>query len=208
MRSADDTIVPGLHKEWVVVFSEGKNAPIRSFAAFKASLEEGTQRLHEDFDERAIYVLTDTRGTVLAACTFVLGRDDDGRLPTELTLPVRDLARRGDSGPDLGAGPIRLACAGQCPIPWHAKRLWGDIHAEVAPYLATIQHLLRGREQRRKDDLPERRVARAGRRATDSTLTREQVRGLVIAHQREVKKLRDENDVLRRRILILERRIS
>ena len=208
MRSADDTIVPGLHKEWVVVFSEGKNAPIRSFAAFKASLEEGTQRLHEDFDERAIYVLTDTRGTVLAACTFVLGRDDDGRLPTELTLPVRDLARRGDSGPDLGAGPIRLAYAGHCPIPWHAKRLWGDIHAEVAPYLATIQHLLRGREQRRKDDLPERRVARAGRRATDSTLTREQVRGLVIAHQREVKKLRDENDVLRRRILILERRIS
>ena len=51
MRSADETIVPGLHKEWVVVISEGKNAPIRSFAAFKAALEEGTQRLQEDFDE-------------------------------------------------------------------------------------------------------------------------------------------------------------
>ena len=208
MRSADETIVPGLHKEWVVVISEGKNAPIRSFAAFKAALEEGTQRLQEDFDERAIYVLTDLRGTILAACAFVLGVDDDGRLPTQLTLPVRDLARRGDSGADLGAGPIRIACAGHCPIPWHGKRLWGDIHAEVAPYLATIQHLLRGRAQRRRDDLPERRVTRLGRRATDSTWTHERVQGLVVAHQREVKKLRDENDVLRRRVLLLERRIS
>ena len=208
MRSAEESIVSGLHKEWVVVISEGKNAPIQHFAAFKAALEEGTQRLQEDFDERALYVLADRRGTILPACAFVLGADDDGRLPSELTLPVRELARRGGSGPDLGAGPIRIACAGHCPIPWHGRRLWGDMHAEVMPYLATIQQLLQGRVQRCSNDLPESRVARAGRCATDSTWTRERVRGLVIAHQREVKKLREENDVLRRRVLMLERRIS
>ena len=82
------------------------------------------------------------------------------------------------------------------------------MHAEVTPYLATIQELLQERVQQCSNDLPESRVARAGRCAADSTWTRERVRGLVIAHQREVKKLCEENDVLRRRVLMLERRIS
>ena len=51
-------------------------------------------------------------------------------------------------------------------------------------------------------------MTRLGRRATDSTWTHERVQGLVVAHQREVTKLRDENDVLRRRVLLLEGRIS
>ncbi|MBP7958380.1 MAG: chromosome partitioning protein ParA, partial [Thiopseudomonas sp.] len=39
-------------------------------------------------------------------------------------IPLRHLAERAGRGPDLGAGPIRLACRSQSSVPWHQMHLW------------------------------------------------------------------------------------
>ena len=39
-------------------------------------------------------------------------------------MPIERLADISGSGPDLGDGPIRLACRGQCSINWHQNDLW------------------------------------------------------------------------------------
>ena len=54
--------------------------------------------------------------------TFKVGAD--GATDPGFNLPLRYLADSAGSGPDLGAGAIRLACRGQCPVPWHSVNLW------------------------------------------------------------------------------------
>lgn len=50
--------------------------------------------------------------------------DDDGALAEDWRVPLEDLLSRAGPGPDLGSGPIRLVCKGQCPIPWLNPKLW------------------------------------------------------------------------------------
>lgn len=59
--------------------------------------------------------------------------DEEGRVAGSFNLPLRYLLENAGQGPDLGAGPINLACRGQCPVPWHSVNLWqpegeGDHH--------------------------------------------------------------------------------
>ncbi len=59
--------------------------------------------------------------------------DEDGEIVGSFNLPLRYLLENAGLGPDLGAGPIHLACRGQCPVPWHSVNLWqpegeGDGH--------------------------------------------------------------------------------
>ena len=116
---------------------------------------------------RALYALTEPDGVVRASCAFTLGFDPKGEIPRDFALPLRELALNSGDGPDLGAGPIRLAHARQCSIPWHAERLWGRSASDLLPYLAALQGLLRRRLQTRAADEPERRRQVVGRRATD-----------------------------------------
>jgi hypothetical protein len=60
------------------------------------------------------------RGIVLFSCKV----DEEGSLDPNFNLPLRYLSDNAGPGPDLGTGPIRLACRGRCPVPWHAVHLW------------------------------------------------------------------------------------
>jgi len=73
---------------------------------------------------RFVYLLLDDHRRVKAAVFFLLAFDAQGRPLPEWDLPLVELAERGGVGPDLGAGPIRLASRSLCPISWHQGDLW------------------------------------------------------------------------------------
>jgi hypothetical protein len=78
----------------------------------------------KDETVRCAYTAIGAGLTVEAICLFLTQFDGSGRGPADWNLPVRDLAQGSGTGPDLGAGPIRLAGRGQCSVPWHNLRLW------------------------------------------------------------------------------------
>lgn len=65
--------------------------------------------------------------SVRAMVFFTFKVDEDGQPDPNFNLPLRYLADNAGPGPDLGAGPIRLACRGQCPVPWHSVSMWEPV---------------------------------------------------------------------------------
>lgn len=77
-----------------------------------------------DQQMRVAYVLVNARLQIRAAVFFYLDFNEDGSADSGWNIPLRSLAERTGRGPDLGAGPIRLACRSQCPVAWHQMHLW------------------------------------------------------------------------------------
>ena len=111
--------------EAVVFFGDRGVSKQMLYPEFEAMLD-GVVGLPEfaDHQVRLAYVLLNTRLQVRSAVFFYLDFDEDGRADTGWNLPLRQLAERAGRGPDLGAGPIRLACRSQCPVPWQQMHLW------------------------------------------------------------------------------------
>ncbi|TWI53100.1 hypothetical protein IQ22_02943 [Pseudomonas duriflava] len=76
---------------------------------------------------RLAYAVIDSQLCIRAAVFFYLEFSRSGAPDPQWNIPLRDLAERAGRGPDLGAGPIRLACRSQCPVPWHQPGLWDPI---------------------------------------------------------------------------------
>lgn len=73
---------------------------------------------------KAVYVRVNAGLTMAAAVFFTLEFDSRGIIDRRWNVPLQQLAESAARGPDLGAGPIRLACFSQCPIEWQRKNLW------------------------------------------------------------------------------------
>lgn len=78
---------------------------------------------------------------------FKIAVDENGYMDQEFNLPLRYLLRHAGPGPDLGSGPIRMACRGQCSVPWHATHLWepageDDAHPAVIVQKAVLRNRL------------------------------------------------------------------
>ncbi len=92
---------------------------------FRAKLLNGESiEPFKDETVRGAYIAIGDGLTVEAVCLFLVQFDKHGVGQADWNLPVRELAHASGDGPDLGAGPIRLAGRGQCSIPWHNLRLW------------------------------------------------------------------------------------
>ncbi|PTU79868.1 chromosome partitioning protein ParA [Pseudomonas indoloxydans] len=111
--------------EAVMFFSERGICKQMMFPEFEALLD-GVVNMPEFADEqmRAVFVVINPRLLVRAAVFFFLDFDEDGRPDKGWNIPLQHLAERAGRGPDLGAGPIRLACRSQCPVSWHQMHLW------------------------------------------------------------------------------------
>ncbi|MEN0106723.1 MAG: chromosome partitioning protein ParA [Pseudomonas sp.] len=111
--------------EAVVFFNERGICKEMLFPEFEALLD-GVVNMPEFRDQqmRVAYVLINPRLLVRAAVFFYLEFDERGSPDAGWNIPLRHLAERSGRGPDLGAGPIRLACRSQCPVSWHAMHLW------------------------------------------------------------------------------------
>lgn len=73
---------------------------------------------------KAVYVRVNAGLTMGAAVFFTLEFDSRGIIDRRWNVPLQQLAESAARGPDLGAGPIRLACFSQCPIEWQRNNLW------------------------------------------------------------------------------------
>lgn len=255
MRVPPTKFVAGRHHEWVLLLSGQRIVSVRRHEAFQDAVREGMLGIPPRIQRvRAIYLVSELDGMLRAACFFTLGFDPSGRIPREFSLPLRDLALQSGDGPDLGAGPIRIAHQGQCSIPWHVERLWGRSAEELKPWLDAAQQLLCGRLRGRGQgpaaperggkapreargsktvvDIAERRAEKAF--GPDNTLTRrqldegrrlaskrtatgehaviggerswslEQVEALRTRHRNEIAVLKQEIDLLRRRLRAAE----
>jgi len=111
--------------EAVLFFNDGGICKDMLFPEFEAVLD-GVVNLHEFADRqmRAVYVLINTRLQVRAAVFFCIDFNEDGSADRGWNIPLRHLAERAGRGPDMGAGPIRLACRSQCPAPVHQMHMW------------------------------------------------------------------------------------
>lgn len=61
---------------------------------------------------------------ITSCVLFLIQFNSKGFADTDWNIPLRHLASKGRAGPNLGAGPIRLACQSQCAIAWYQKELW------------------------------------------------------------------------------------
>lgn len=95
------------------------------FSEFEALLD-GLVALpdYKDEDAKVVYALINRFGKIVALVFFEIYFDDEGRADSSWNVAVERLAEVSGSGPDLGAGPIRLACRSQCSINWHQNDLW------------------------------------------------------------------------------------
>lgn len=94
---------------------------------------------------RGAYCLVNGRLNAKALVLFLIGFSDDGMADTSWNIPLRHLADHGGPGPDLGAGPIRLACRSQCPVAWHQDQLWDPGMKPGASDFAAVRDLLHAR---------------------------------------------------------------
>ena len=73
---------------------------------------------------KAAYLQINSSLQAKSAVLFHLGFDTGGNADSSWNLPLQHLAEKAGRGPDLGAGPIKLACRSQCPVSWHQRELW------------------------------------------------------------------------------------
>lgn len=111
--------------EAVMFFNERGVCKEMLYPEFEALLD-GVVNLPAFADQqmRAAFVLINPRLLVKAVVCFYIDFGDHGEADRGWNIPLRHLADRTGSGPDLGAGPIRLACRSQCPVSWHQMHLW------------------------------------------------------------------------------------
>lgn len=111
--------------EAVLFFNDGGVCKEMLYPEFEAVLD-GMVNVLEFADQqmRVAYLLINTRLQIRAAVFFYLDFNDDGSADSGWNIPLRSLAERTGRGPDLGAGPIRLACRSQCPVSWYQMHLW------------------------------------------------------------------------------------
>lgn len=95
------------------------------FSEFEALLDGlGALPEYNDEDANAVYAVISKTGQIRALVFFKLYFDENGVADSSWNLPLERLADVSGSGPDLGGGPIRLACRSQCSINWHQEDLW------------------------------------------------------------------------------------
>lgn len=98
------------------------------FSDFESLLEgSGTLEQFAASIVNASYVLVGNALSVQGLVFFTFRVDEDGHVDPAFNLPLRYLIEMAGAGPDLGTGPIRLACRGKCPVPWHSVNLWEPV---------------------------------------------------------------------------------
>lgn len=115
----------GNQSEVVLFFGEGGICKGLLYSDFEAVLD-GVVGMQEfaGHEMKAAYVTVNGRMLVTGIVLFLISFDERGVADRSWNIPLRHMAEKADRGPDLGAGPVRLACRSQCPISWQQSQLW------------------------------------------------------------------------------------
>lgn len=111
--------------EAVLFFEDGDVSKEMTYSEFEAILD-GVVGMDDFAAEtvRAAFVVVDGQLKVTGSVLFMISFDRQGYADRSWNLPLRHLVDTGGSGPDMGAGAIRLACKSQCSVAWHTASLW------------------------------------------------------------------------------------
>lgn len=111
--------------EAVMFFSDQGISREMLFPEFEALLD-GLVAAPECADEtiEAVFLQINHRLHVRAAVFFTLDFDMDGYVNRLWNMPLRQLAEKAGRGPDMGGGPIRLACLGFCTASAYLPGMW------------------------------------------------------------------------------------
>ena len=113
------------------------------FTEFSKVLDNTTQMTQFAAENvQCVYAAVSGRLTLCGAVCFELQFDEHGAVDSSFSMPLRHLVETAGSGPDFGAGPIRLACKSQCSISWQAKNLWEPLGQDEDHPLYKVQHAL------------------------------------------------------------------
>jgi hypothetical protein len=93
--------------------------------------------------QKAVYVEFNYQFLVSAAVFFTMSFDAKGAVDSGWNLPLLDMARTTTKGPDLGAGPVRLACATHCPIAYFKEWMWDPDLSPEGTHFKQIQRSLK-----------------------------------------------------------------
>ncbi len=110
----------------IFFFENGKLVPKEMYySEFEAVLDEYVPVLEwANKNAKAVYLEIDSGLNIRTAVFFQLPFTRTGAIDSNWNLPLGQLADNASNGPDLGAGPIKLACASQCPIHHYRSFLW------------------------------------------------------------------------------------
>lgn len=111
--------------EAVLFFEKDQVTKEMTYSEFEAILD-GVVGLNDFAGEkiRAAFVIVNGRLQVTGIALFTITFDRQGFADKAWNLPLRHLVDTGGSGPDLGAGSVRLSCKSQCSVSWHTGMLW------------------------------------------------------------------------------------
>ena len=109
-----------------IVFFDGENVVKEMFfAEFEAVLDDVVGIPDFAGDEvQAAFVQIEDSLKILGAVFFTISFDTRGRVSGNWNIPLRHLLDHASFGPDLGAGPIKVACRSACPVAWYRRQLW------------------------------------------------------------------------------------
>lgn len=111
--------------EAVFLFDQGRLARELLYTEFEAILDGFIPV--PDFagtSAKATYLQLDAELRVVGIVFFLIGFDAKGMVDRRWNVPLQQLLESAGTGPDMGGGPVRLACYSQCPVAWHQKNLW------------------------------------------------------------------------------------
>ncbi|WP_049721695.1 hypothetical protein [Gilvimarinus polysaccharolyticus] len=114
--------------EAVIVFANGRIDRQLQYPEFEAVMDGFVPM--QDFAgcrAQAVYVRINASFQITTAVFFYIDFDPRGMVAKRWNVPFQQLAEAASRGPDLGAGPIALACYSQCPIDWQKNNLWDPL---------------------------------------------------------------------------------
>lgn len=91
---------------------------------------------------RGAYIQINPYLQITAVVCFYADFDSHGFVDKSWNLPLSRLAETGTSGPDLGAGPIKISCRSHCSVSWHQRHLWDPDLQKEAPFFQQLLALM------------------------------------------------------------------
>lgn len=112
-------------QEAVIVFDAGQISRQMQYVEFEAVMD-GYVPMADYAGKRAqaVYIRVNPQLKVTCCVFFLADFNEQGMINHRWNVPLQQLADSAASGPDLGAGPVRLACFSQCPMDWQQHNLW------------------------------------------------------------------------------------
>ena len=111
--------------EIVLLFEKNTISKQMPFSEFEAILDNyATIPEFGGRTAKAAYLVVDFSLNITACVLFLVEFCDDGSVIKSWNVPLKHMAEVAAPGPDLGSGPISLACYSQCPIAWQQNATW------------------------------------------------------------------------------------